>query len=165
MYNNSKFYFSVLFSFIYHVYIRITGKLLLAHLFFIQNVQYPQPQSNITSDSIKYSALLIICIFGPLNKPISYAKYLFSFQYLTGVISPIVINQKIKIKSDHQDHGSSHCFRSRVHWDRYTILYISVYILRLIFQIIPIGRYKYFIPTFLCKYIVLGYFYYPPPPT
>lgn len=97
------------------------------------NVQYPQPQSNITSDSIKYSALLIICILGPLNKPISYAKYLFSFQYLTGVISPIVINQKIKIKSDHQDHGSSHCFRSRVHWDRYTILYILVYILRLIF--------------------------------
>lgn len=89
--------------------------------------------------------------------------YLFSFQYLTGVISLIVINQKIKIKSDHQDHGSSHCFRSRVHWDRYTILYILVYILRLIFQIIPIGRYKYFIPTFLCKYIVLGYFYYPPP--
>lgn len=34
--------------------------------------------------------------------------YLFSFQYLTGVISLIVINQKIKIKSDHQDHGSSH---------------------------------------------------------
>lgn len=123
------------------------------------------------SNSLKYNLWFnkilqtpAICIFGPLNKHISQAIYLFSYQYLTGVISLIVINQKKKIKSVHQDHGCSNCFRSKVHWNRYTVLYILVYILSLIYQVIPLCWHRYFIPTFLCKYIVLVEFLLPPPP-
>lgn len=122
---SSEFYFSVLFNF---QYLRFSKSLLIYFSFRMFSLK-----QSITSDSIKYCALLVICNFGPLNKPISQAMYSFSYQYLTGVVSRIVINQKKKIKSVHQDHGCSNCFRSKVHWNRYTVLYILVYILSLIY--------------------------------